>query len=131
VARFCDFQLLEPQVLVAITTDFVLLGHAPRIQVCSLDFQAPRTWSSWARDYRLVVTATDDGPVITGISGHICQHTDDLLAVTITSRWVSSRHKLITAGCVVVQDGDNEGTVSFDPNDTKASLAVLRIVQLK
>ncbi len=59
--------------------------------------------------YRLEATATDDGPVITGISGHICQHTNDLLAVTITGRWVSSRHKLITAGCVVVQDGDNEG----------------------
>jgi dCTP deaminase len=33
VARFCDFQLLEPQVLVAITTDFVLLGHAPREEI--------------------------------------------------------------------------------------------------
>jgi hypothetical protein len=86
---------------------------------------------SWARDYRLEVTATDDGPVVTGVSGHICQHTDDLLAVTITCRWVSSRHKLITVGCVLVQDGDYEGTVSFDPNDAGASLAVLRIVHLK
>jgi hypothetical protein len=86
---------------------------------------------SWARDYRLEVTTTDDGPVLTGISGYVCQHTDDLLAVTITSRCVSSRHKLVTAGCVVVQDGDAEGTVSFDPNDTGASLAVLRIVRLK
>ncbi len=47
-----------------------------------------------SRIYRLKVVATDDGPVVTGTSGHICQHTDDLLAVTITDRWVSSRHKL-------------------------------------
>ena len=86
-------------------------------------FSGPTNLESWARGYRLGVTATDDGPVVTGISGHICQHTDDLL--------VSSRHKLITAGCLVVQDGDHEGTVSFDPNDTEASLAVLRIVHLK
>ena len=96
-----------------------------------LRFLGPTDLESWARDYRLEVTATDDGPVVMGISGYICQHTDELLVVTITGRWVSSRHKLITAGCVVVQDGDNEGTVSFDPNDTEASLAVLRIVHLK
>ena len=77
------------------------------------------------------MTATEDKPVVTGTGGHIHQHTNDLLAVTITGRWVSSRRKLVTAGCVVVQDGDNEGTVSFDPNDTEASLAVLRIVHLK
>ena len=96
-----------------------------------LRFIGQTDMESWARDYRLEVTATDDGPVVMGTGGHICQHTDDLLAVTITCRWVSSRHKLITAGCVVVQDGDNEGKVSFDPNDTEASLAVLRIVHLK
>ena len=96
-----------------------------------LRFPGPTDLESWARDYQLKVVATDDGPVVPGRSGHICQHTDDLLAVTITDRWVSSRHKLITSGCVVVQDGDREGTVSFDPNDPDASLAVLRIVQLK
>lgn len=97
-----------------------------------LRFPGPTDLETWARDYRLETTATDDdGPVVTGISGHICQHADDLLAATITSHWVSSRRKLITAGCAVVQDGDNEGTVSFDPNDTEASLAVLRILHLK
>lgn len=94
-------------------------------------FPGPTDLESWARDYRLEVVAGDDGPVVTGIGGHICQHADDLLAVTITGRWVSSRRKLIAAGCVVVQDGDDEGTVSFDPNDTEASLAVLRIVRVK
>jgi hypothetical protein len=96
-----------------------------------LRFTEPADLESWARDYRLEVAATDDGPVVTGIGGYIGQHTDDRLAVTITSRWVWSRHKLVTAGCVVVQDGDAEGTLSFDPNDTEASLAVLRIVHLK
>jgi len=68
-----------------------------------LRFIGQTDMESWARDYRLEVTATDDGPVVTGISGHICQYTDDLLAVTIADRWVSARQKLITAGCVVVQ----------------------------
>jgi hypothetical protein len=45
-----------------------------------LRFIGPTDLESWARDYRLEVTATDDGPVVTGISGHICQLTDDLLA---------------------------------------------------
>jgi hypothetical protein len=55
----------------------------------------PTDLESWARDYRLEVTATDVGLVVTGINGHICQHTDDLLAVTLKGRWVSSRHNLI------------------------------------
>jgi len=96
-----------------------------------LRFPGPTDLESRARDYRLEVTATDDGPVVMGISGHIYQHTDELLAVTITSRWPSSRQKLIAAGCAVVQNGDDEGTVSFDPNDTEASLIVLRIIHLK
>ena len=47
-----------------------------------LKFLGPTDLESWALDYRLKVTATDDGLVVKGISGHICQHTDDLLAVT-------------------------------------------------
>jgi hypothetical protein len=50
--------------------------------------------------------------------------------VTITRRWVSSRHKLVTEGGEVAQDGDDEGTVTFDPNDTEASLAALHIIRL-
>jgi hypothetical protein len=96
-----------------------------------LKFPGPTDLESWARGYRLAVTATADEPAVTGIGGYISQHNDELLAATINRRWVSSRHKLVTAGCAVVQDGDAEGTVSFDPNDTEASLAVLRIVHLK
>ncbi len=94
-------------------------------------FPSATNFVSWARDYRLEVTATDDGPVVTGTSGYICQHTDDLLAVTISVRWVSARHKMTSVGCVVVKDGDNEGTVSFDPHNTAASLAAMRIVHLR
>jgi hypothetical protein len=96
-----------------------------------LRFPGPTDLESWARDYRLELAATDEGPVVPGRGGYICQHTDDLLAVTIAERWASSRHKLRTSGCEVVQDGDREGTMSFDPNDTGASLAVLRLVHLK
>ena len=95
-----------------------------------LRFIAQTDMESWARDYRLEVTATDDGPVVMGTGGHICQHMDDLLAVTITGRWISSRRKLITAGCVVVQE-ITRGRFRLIPNDTETSLAVLRIVQLK
>ena len=86
---------------------------------------------SWARDYRLAMASTDDAPAVTGSGGHVFQHTDELLAVTINNRWASSRRKLMAAGCAVLQDGDDEGTVSFDPNDAEASLAVLRILRLK
>jgi len=96
-----------------------------------LRFPGSTDVESWARDYGLEMTAGGEGGVVTGIDGNICQHTDELLAATITGHWVSSRHKLIAAGCVVVQDGDYEGTVSFDPNDTEASLAVLRTLRLK
>jgi hypothetical protein len=96
-----------------------------------LRFPGSTELESWARDYGLEVTAGGEGAVVTGTGGSICQHTDDLLAVTITSHWVWSRQKLIAAGCVVVQDGDREGTVSFDPNDTEASLAVLRAFRWK
>jgi hypothetical protein len=65
-----------------------------------------------------------------GTSGYISQHTDDLLAMTINVRWVSARRKLTSVGCVVVQDGDNEGTISFDPNDAESSLAILRIIRI-
>ena len=96
-----------------------------------LKFAGATDLESWARGYRLAVTAAADEAVVAGIGGYICQHSDELLAVTITCRWVSCRNKLATAGCEVVQDGDNEGTVAFDPNDTEASLAVLRSVHLK
>ena len=96
-----------------------------------LKFAGTADLKSWARGYRLTLTATDDEAVVTGIGGYVSQHSDELLAVTITRRWVSSRHKLVTAGGEVVQDGDDEGTVTFDPNDTEASLAVLRSVHLK
>ena len=96
-----------------------------------LQFAGAADLESWARGYRLAVTATDDEAVVTGIGGYISQHSDELLAVTITHRWVSCRHKLVTVGGEVVQDGDDEGTVTFDPNDTEASLAVLRSVHLK
>jgi hypothetical protein len=95
-----------------------------------LKFAGAADLESWARGYRLAVTATADEAVVAGIGGYICQHSDELLAVTITRRWVSCRNKLVTAGGEVVQDGDDEGTVAFDPNDTEASLAVLRSVHL-
>ena len=96
-----------------------------------LRFPGSTDLQSWGRDYRLEPTWTDEGPAITGIGGYIYQHTEDLLAVTVTARWFSSRRKLIAAGCVLVQDGDAEGTLCFEPNDTEASLAVLRTIRLK
>jgi len=93
-----------------------------------LKFVGATDLESWAQGYRLAVTAPEDEAVVTGIGGYITQHSDELLAVTITRRWVSCRYKLVAAGGEVVQDGDDEGTVTFDPNDTEASLAVLRSV---
>ncbi len=96
-----------------------------------LKFEGATDLDSWARGYRLAMTVTADGAVVAGIGGYICQHSDELLAVTITCRWVSCRNKLVAASCEVVQDGDDEGTVAFDPNDTEASLSILRCLHLK
>ncbi len=97
-----------------------------------LKFPGSTDLQSWGRDYCLEEpTLIDEGPAITGIGGYIYQHTEDLLGVTVTARWVPSKHKLVAAGCVLVQDGDAEGTLCFEPNDTEASLAVLKIIRLK
>lgn len=41
--------------------------------------------------------------------------------------WVSCLSKLVTVGREVVLDGDDEGTVAFDPNDTEASLGSCKV----
>lgn len=47
----------------------------------SLYFKFPGTadLGAWARDYRLEVTATDDGALVSGISGYVCQHRPSVL----------------------------------------------------
>ena len=70
-----------------------------------LKFADAADLESWARGYRLAVTTTAEETMVAGTGGHISQHSDELLAVTITCRWVSCRNKLVTAGGEVVQDG--------------------------
>ena len=77
-----------------------------------LKFAGATDLESWARGYRLAVTATADEAVVAGIGGYICQHSDELLVVTITCRWISCRNKLVTAGGEVVQDGGGAGGVA-------------------
>ena len=97
-----------------------------------LKFPGYTDLQSWGRDLSPRGTDVDRRrPRDNGIGGYIYQHTEDLLGVTVTARRVSSKHKLIAAGCVLVQDGDAEGTFCFEPNDTEASLAVLKIIRLK
>ena len=47
-----------------------------------LKFAGAADLESWARGYRLAVTATADEAVVAGIGGYICQHSDELLAVS-------------------------------------------------
>ena len=48
-----------------------------------LKFAGAADLESWARGYRLAVTATAGEAVVAGIGGYICQHSDELLAVTM------------------------------------------------
>lgn len=45
-------------------------------------FLGPSDSKSWARDDRLKVAAPDEEALVSGIGGHIGQHTAILLAVT-------------------------------------------------
>lgn len=45
--------------------------------------------------------------------------------------WNAARRKLVTAGCQVIQNGDTEGTVIFDPRDEGQGKLAIRVVGAK
>jgi hypothetical protein len=73
----------------------------------------------------------DDTYNIVGKLAEIYQYSDNELALILcggstgTGRWARVRSKCLTAGMTLRQNGDDEGALSFDPENKKqASLAV-------
>jgi hypothetical protein len=88
----------------------------------------------FAEQYRLKVkhNAEDTTHVILGRMGQIYEYSGEELAVMfITSEnpctrlWRAARNKCLAAGMTLRQDGDAEGSFSFDPeNRDQAELAI-------
>jgi len=63
--------------------------------------------------------------------GHLYQYSEGLLAVIVAPNahrkhyWAVNRKKLAGLGCIVVQDGDHEGAVAFDPYDANQGRAAI------
>lgn len=81
---------------------------------------------------------TEDGSkIIPGRLGHIYEFSDDLLGVLIIPNpprrhyWGHTRNSLLAAGLTVLQDGDGEGSASFDPNNPDQSKAAIRAAGVK
>ena len=85
----------------------------------------------FAKEYRLTLkTDNADGTeVIFGRTGQIYEYDLDLLAVMFIlpndakprpRTWRQTRTKCIAAGMILRQNGDAEGSLSFDPRKSRA-----------
>ena len=86
---------------------------------------------AFARLHKLrSVESEDDGFIIPGRSGHIYEYSDTRLGVLFTSTtdgWNKRRDTAIKAGMTLLQNGDLEGTLSFDPSDSGQSKLAISI----
>lgn len=68
--------------------------------------------------------------IIPGRNGHIFDNHDGRLGVCLMPgtkmRWTYAKRKLIAAGFVLHQDGDDEGTLTFDPPDRDQARAAIK-----
>jgi hypothetical protein len=89
----------------------------------------------FARRYILKTRTDPDGcTIIPGRFGHLYQADNQQLAVLIEEhkwRWIRSRAKFLAAGCALLQNGDCEGTVSFDRLDPPQAKLVIKAVHAK
>jgi len=72
--------------------------------------------------------------IVAGRRGEIYQH-GSILALLLMPRkkfvWAHARRKLEAAGCTILQDGDQEGAASFNPENPTQTRLVLRLVGVK
>lgn len=80
----------------------------------------------------------DDGTtVIPGHLGHIYEWDQDLLAVMYLSdngtaaKWNNARRACIAAGMTLLQDGDTEGSLSFDPTSHEQAKLAIKVAHIK
>ena len=85
---------------------------------------------SFAEPHRLRVRRDDDGAaIIPGKYGHLWEFDDNTLALTLLDltpkKWGNRRRACLGAGMEIHQDGEDEGTLLFDPaDDDQLALAV-------
>lgn len=93
----------------------------------------------FAKRHRLKLRLDEDNThIIPGRAGHIYEYGNHLLGVMVmsdsalTAKWWSNRKRsLLAAGCTVVQDGDREGAVTFDPDNPEQIRTALRAARAK
>jgi hypothetical protein len=81
----------------------------------------------------------DGTDIIHGSEGnsHIFQYGDDLLGVMImpdtdtAHRWNSARSAFVAAGMTICQDGDCEGTATFDSENAEQGKLAIRYAKIK
>lgn len=92
----------------------------------------------FADNHRLKTRIDDDlTKIIPGKCGHLFEYDDDLLGVMVMPNlprrnyWGYVRASLIQAGFQLVQDGDGEGSATFNPADPKQVKLAIRAAGIK
>ena len=92
---------------------------------------------TFARQHRLrTFRDTDETTVIRGQAGcHLYEYSDSELGLMVLSdakdprphRWAAIRKKCLAADMTLRQNGDDEGALSFDPNDRKQAQLAIKV----
>jgi hypothetical protein len=77
--------------------------------------------------------------IIVGRAGQIYDHGDGLLAVMflpakeawMPRKWGNVRRDCIAAGMTLLQDGDAEGSLSFDPSNREQAKLAIKVAEIK
>lgn len=83
------------------------------------------------------ICAEDGTKIIPGRFGHLYEYSDELLGVIVIPNpprmryWGVTRLSLLSAGLRIVQDGDREGTATFDPHNLDQVKAAIRAAGVK
>ena len=90
----------------------------------------------FSKKMRLRAKLGEDGEVIVaGRRGEIYHYDNSLLALLLMPPkkfvWAHARRKLEAVGCTILQDGDQEGAASFNPENPTQTRLVLRLVGVK
>ncbi len=90
----------------------------------------------FSKKMRLRAKRGEDGEaIVAGRRGEIYQYDSSLLALLLMPRkkfvWVNARRKLEAVGCAILQDGDEEGAATFNPENPVQARLVLRLVGVK
>lgn len=91
---------------------------------------------TFAEQHRLKVTRDECGdPTIRGKLGQIYEYGSGRLAVVVmanTARyWNAARHRLMTAGCKIIQDGDSEGGALLPNDNPEQARLAIRLIRAK